>query len=182
MLYEKIIKIMEELIPIGKIKREEISTVMQPLLAKYKLVIKPSEVIEYKYINQEASFKIKYEIIDAENNELKSILIEVPGGGFDQEGKGRATYMASTGAYRQALQQLFVIQIEDELSQINNNIGSNIQEDFTSYHEFQDTEQNETISSENTQNIENINNEQIIQSVNIEELTNNDIDREFANF
>lgn len=80
MIYEKIVKIMDELIPIGKIKREDITSVMQPLLCKNKIVIKPSEVIDYKFVNQEASFKMKYEIIDAEDEELQSINIEVPGG------------------------------------------------------------------------------------------------------
>lgn len=80
MLYQKIINIMEELIPIGKIRRDEIATVMQPLLVKHKIVIKPQEVIDFKCINQEASFKMKYELVDAEDNELKSILIEVPAG------------------------------------------------------------------------------------------------------
>ena len=45
MIYQKIVNIMEELVPIGKIKREEITTVMQPLLVKHKIVIKPREVI-----------------------------------------------------------------------------------------------------------------------------------------
>lgn len=80
MIYQKIVNIMEELVPIGKIKREEITTVMQPLLVKHKIVIKPQEVIDFKCINQEACFKMKYEIIDAEDNELKSILVELPAG------------------------------------------------------------------------------------------------------
>lgn len=80
MIYQKIVSIMEELVPIGKIKRDEIVTVMQPLLVKYKIVVKPIEVIDYKCINQEASFKMKYEIVDAEDNELRSVLVELPAG------------------------------------------------------------------------------------------------------
>ena len=71
MIYQKIVNIMEELVPIGKIKREEITSIMQPLLAKYKLVIKPSEVIDYKHINQEASFKMKYETIPVAKEDAK---------------------------------------------------------------------------------------------------------------
>ena len=157
MIYQKIVNIMEELVPIGKIKREEITSIMQPLLAKYKLVIKPSEVIDYKHINQEASFKLKYEIVDAEDSELQSINLEVPGGGCDQESKGRATYMALTGAYRQALQQLFSIQIYDELYQGNvfnyENSSENV---FPEIHEFKDDKENnvEQIRTVPTTNIQ----------------------------
>lgn len=80
MIYQKIIDIMDELVPMGKIRREEITSVMQPLLAKHKLTIRPMEIADYKHINQEASFKVKYEIVDAEDSELQSIYVEVPGG------------------------------------------------------------------------------------------------------
>lgn len=187
MLYQKIINIMEELIPIGRIRRDEITTVMQPLLVKHKIVVKPQEVIDFKCIDQGASFRMKYELIDAEDNELKSILIEVAAGGFDQEGKGRATYMALTGAYRQALQQIFSIQIEDELFQQSNNANiqnDNEQEGFSPL--FDDGQQSEPVTTntnnnQNTQvtNIQNIPNN---QPVNPNEITNDYIDRELADF
>lgn len=82
MIYNKITEIMNDLIPMGKIRREDISTVMQPLLAKYKLVLKPSEICDYKFVNQESSFKVKYELVDAEDEQLRSIFIEVHGGRF----------------------------------------------------------------------------------------------------
>lgn len=190
MIYQKIVNIMEELVPIGKIKREEITSIMQPLLAKYKLVIRPSEVIDYKYVNQEASFKLKYEIVDADDSELQSINLEVPGGGFDQEGKGRATYMATTGAYRQALQQLFAIQIVDELSQGNvtgfgaDNSGEN---NFPVIHEFEDAKtnipkQNQMPQTTNTQNSQ----EQTVNSNEITaeqpEITEDYLENEFAEY
>ena len=190
MLYQKIINIMEELIPIGKIRRDEITTVMQPLLVKHKIVVKPQEVIDFKCVDQGASFKMRYELIDVEDNELKSILIEVAAGGFDLEGKGRATYMASTGAYRQALQQLFSIQIEDELFQQSNNDNiptDNEQEGFGPlFDEMQQgeniiTNENNVGTNQNTQttNIQNIPNN---QPANPNEITDAYIDRELADF
>lgn len=190
MIYQKIVNIMEELVPIGKIKREEITSIMQPLLAKYKLVIKPSEVIDYKHINQEASFKMKYEIVDAEDNELQSIYLEVPGGGFDQESKGRATYMALTGAYRQALQQLFSIQIFDELYQVNATglgLDNSDENNFLAIHEFEDAkpnvlEQNSPAQTINVQNPQNV----IVNSNEITpeqaEITEDYIENEFAEY
>ena len=94
MIYQKIINVMEDIIPLGKIKREDIVPKLLPILTKYKIAIRPAEVTDYKYMNQEASFIMKYELIDTEDKELKSIIIQIPGGGFDQDGKGRATYMA----------------------------------------------------------------------------------------
>ena len=185
MIYQKIVNIMEELVPIGKIKREEITSIMQPLLAKYKLVIKPSEVIDYKHINQEASFKLKYEIVDAEDSELQSINLEVPGGGCDQESKGRATYMALTGAYRQALQQLFSIQIYDELYQGNvfnyENSSENV---FPEIHEFKDDKENNveqirTVPTTNIQEETVVENRTIIETT---EITEDYLENEFANY
>lgn len=188
MIYKKIVNIMEELVPIGKIKREEITSIMQPLLAKYKLVIKPSEVIDYKHINQEASFKLKYEIVDADDSELQSIYLEVPGGGCDQESKGRATYMALTGAYRQALQQLFSIQIFDELYQGNVFNAENSSEyNFPEVHEFKDDKENkvEQIKTVQTANIQNVQ-AQTIPTDEITsgptEITEDYIENEFAEY
>ena len=188
MIYQKIVNIMEELVPIGKIKREEITSIMQPLLAKYKLVIKPSEVIDYKHINQEASFKMKYEIVDADDSELQSIYLEVPGGGCDQESKGRATYMATTGAYRQALQQLFSIQILDELYQGNvfnfENDNGNI---FPEIHEFKNDSENkvEQIKTVQTSNIQNTHTETVSTNeigTGPTEITEDYLENEFAGF
>lgn len=185
MIYQKIVNIMEELVPIGKIKREEITSIMQPLLAKYKLVIKPSEVIDYKHINQEASFKLKYEIVDAEDSELQSINLEVPGGGCDQESKGRATYMALTGAYRQALQQLFSIQIYDELYQGNvfnyENSSENV---FPEIHEFKDDKEN-NVEQIRTVPTTNIKAETVVEKRTIiepAEITEDYLENEFANY
>lgn len=80
MVYQKIVKIMGELVPIGKIKREEIVTVMQPLLVKHNLVVRPATVSDYKFINQEANFITKYEVVDAESGNHPAITLEVPGG------------------------------------------------------------------------------------------------------
>ena len=41
MIYNKISDIMNEIIPLGKIKRENIVSTLLPILAKYKIVIKP---------------------------------------------------------------------------------------------------------------------------------------------
>ncbi len=78
MLYKKIIEIMTEIKSCGRIKREDIVPILLPLLAKYKISIKPAEVSDYKYINQEASFIVKYELVDTEDPELQSILVQVP--------------------------------------------------------------------------------------------------------
>ena len=188
MIYQKIVNIMEELVPIGKIKREEITSIMQPLLAKYKLVIKPSEVIDYKHINQEASFKMKYEIVDADDSELQSIYLEVPGGGCDQESKGRATYMALTGAYRQAMQQLFSIQILDELYQGNVfNFENSSDGIFPEIHEFKDDKENkvEQIKTIQTSNIQNSNAESVVineTNAGPTEITEDYLENEFAGF
>jgi len=190
MIYQKIVSIMEELVPIGKIKREEITSIMQPLLAKYKLVIRPAEVIDYKYVNQEASFKLKYEIVDADDSELQSINLEVPGGGYDQESKGRATYMATTGAYRQALQQLFSIQILDDLSQGNvtgfgfENSSVNT---FPVVHEFKDDKENKVEKNNivQTTNVQNSQAEPVVTNQMIEEqaeITEDYIENEFAEY
>lgn len=78
MIYKKINEIMNEIIPLGKIKREEIVPKLLPLLAKYNIVIKPAEVTDYTYREQESSFISKYEIVDTEENELSSIIVQVP--------------------------------------------------------------------------------------------------------
>lgn len=106
--------------------------------------------------------------------------------GFDQEGKGRSTYMALTGAYRQALIQIFSIPTEDEFSQSNNNEHKLKQdeqdefEDFSSLDEFQESEANETPQVVNSKNLssEDIRN----HNINVDEITVTDIDNEFANF
>ncbi len=78
MIYKKIIEIMNEIATLGKIKRDEIVPTLLPLLAKYKMAIKPATVSEYKYMNQEASFIAKYELVDTEDQELQSLMVEVP--------------------------------------------------------------------------------------------------------
>lgn len=78
MIYQKITQIMTEVVSLGKIKREEIVPKLLPLLAKYKIVIKPAEVTEYKSMNQEASFLVKYELVDTEDPELQSMLVQIP--------------------------------------------------------------------------------------------------------
>lgn len=78
MIYKKIIEIMNEIATLGKIRRDEIVPTLLPLLAKYKISIRPVAVSEYKYMNQEASFIAKYELIDTEEQELQSLIVEVP--------------------------------------------------------------------------------------------------------
>lgn len=78
MIYKKIVEIMNELVPKGKIKREEIVPTLSPLLAKHSVVIKPGEITEYKYMEQGASFIVKYELIDAGDNDLQSVEVNVP--------------------------------------------------------------------------------------------------------
>lgn len=184
MVYQKIIQVMEEIQAFGKIKREEIVPTLLPLLTKYKLSIKPAEISDYKYINQESSFLAKYELVDTEDPELQSIIVEVPAGGFDSEKKGRSTYMATTGAYRQALQQIFVIPIEedgDNVNQTNNTQNKENNKNSANNQNKQDSE-TDSISAfdEFEGNIENTN-EQSPQK-NVEDFTEDDIDAEFANF
>lgn len=103
--------------------------------------------------------------------------------------------MASTGAFRQALQQLFVIQIEDDMTQLNNNgfNGEEIgQDEFSpSFDEFEDEENKETVNNGQNMNVENVvsignmQNTQELQNnqvTSINEVTENYIDQEFANF
>lgn len=79
MIYQKINTIMNEIIPLGRIRRDEIVPTLLPLLAKYNLVVKPREVSEFKSFNQEASFIAEYELVDAqEGAELESVLVKVP--------------------------------------------------------------------------------------------------------
>lgn len=95
--------------------------------------------------------------------------------------------MALTGAYRQALQQLFVIQIEDELYQQNGNEfdGNNGSNDFTPLHDFEESEQQQVKTMQNNINNANIQNNEIIQNepeLDMDNLTDTMIDEEFAEF
>ena len=192
MIYNKISDIMNEIIPLGKIKRDEIVSTLLPILAKYKIAIKPGEIKNYHYTRNEASFIVTYEIVDTEDPELKSILVEVPAGGCDTEEKGRSTYMASTGAYRQMFQQLFALPIEDELPDTSNNSNQNNLDNLNNTNndfvldEFQDDnkvdETNGTNITPDNQNLEN--NNTAISNTNkpISDFTFEDIDEEFSNF
>lgn len=192
MIYNKISDIMNEIIPLGKIKRDEIVSTLIPILAKYKIAIKPGEIKNYHYARNEASFIVTYEIVDTEDPELKSILVEVPAGGCDTEEKGRSTYMASTGAYRQMFQQLFALPIEDELPDTSNNSNQNNLDNLNNTNndfaldEFQDDnkvdETNGTNITPDNQNLEN--NNTAISNTNkpISDFTFEDIDEEFSNF
>ena len=192
MIYNKISDIMNEIIPLGKIKRDEIVSTLLPILAKYKIAIKPGEIKNYHYARNEASFIVTYEIVDTEDPELKSILVEVPTGGCDTEEKGRSTYMASTGAYRQMFQQLFALPIEDELPDTSNNSNQNNLDNLNNTNndfaldEFQDDnkvdETNGTNITPDNQNLEN--NNTAISNTNkpISDFTFEDIDEEFSNF
>lgn len=193
MIYNKISDIMNEIIPLGKIKRDEIVSTLLPILAKYKIAIKPGEIKNYHYTKNESSFIVTYEIVDTEDPELKSILVEVPAGGCDTEEKGRSTYMASTGAYRQMFQQLFALPIEDELPDTSNNSNQNNLDNLNNTNndfvldEFQDDnkvdETNGTNITPDNQNMEN-NNTTTISNTNkpISDFTFEDIDEEFSNF
>lgn len=194
MIYNKISDIMNEIIPLGKIKRDEIVSTLLPILAKYKIAIKPGEIKNYHYTKNESSFIVTYEIVDTEDPELKSILVEVPAGGCDTEEKGRSTYMASTGAYRQMFQQLFALPIEDELPDTSNNSNQNNLDNLNNTNndfvldEFQDDnkvdETNGTNITPDNQNLENNNATTTISNTNkpISDFTFEDIDEEFSNF
>ena len=192
MIYNKISDIMNEIIPLGKIKRDEIVSTLLPILAKYKIAIKPGEIKNYHYARNEASFIVTYEIVDTEDPELKSILVEVPAGGCDTEEKGRSTYMASTGAYRQMFQQLFALPIEDELPDTSNNSNQNNLDNLNNTNndfaldEFQDDNKvDETNGMNITPDNENLeNNNTAISNTNkpISDFTFEDIDEEFSNF
>lgn len=192
MIYNKISDIMNEIIPLGKIKRDEIVSTLLPILAKHKIVIKPGEVKDYSYTKNESSFIVTYEVIDTEDPELKSILVEVPAGGRDTEEKGRSTYMASTGAYRQMFQQLFALPIEDELPDNSNNTNNNdfdntnnANNDFV-LDEFQgDNTVDETNGTNITPDNQNMENNTTTTNTNakpISDFTFDDIDEEFSNF
>lgn len=194
MIYNKISDIMNEIIPLGKIKRDEIVSTLLPILAKYKIAIKPGEIKNYHYTKNESSFIVTYEIVDTEDPELKSILVEVPAGGCDTEEKGRSTYMASTGAYRQMFQQLFALPIEDELPDTSNNSNQNNLDNLNNTNndfaldEFQDDnkvdETNGTNITPDNQNLENNNATTTISNTNkpISDFTFDDIDEQFSNF
>ena len=194
MIYNKISDIMNEIIPLGKIKRDEIVSTLLPILAKYKIAIKPGEIKNYHYTKNESSFIVTYEIVDTEDPELKSILVEVPTGGCDTEEKGRSTYMASTGAYRQMFQQLFALPIEDELPDTSNNSNQNNLDNLNNTNndfvldEFQDDnkvdETNGTNITPDNENLENNNATTTISNTNkpISDFTFDDIDEEFSNF
>lgn len=131
MIYEKISQIISEVSTMEKMRREEIVPKMLPLLAKYKIAIKPLEISDYHYKDDEASFIAKYELVDTEDSNLTSIIAQLPAGGCDSDKKGRATYMASTGVYRQLFQQIFAIPIiEDNIIENSNNQEDDLQPDF----------------------------------------------------
>ena len=192
MIYNKISDIMNEIIPLGKIKRDEIVSTLLPILAKYKIAIKPGEIKNYHYARNEASFIVTYEIVDTEDPELKSILVEVPAGGCDTEEKGRSTYMASTGAYRQMFQQLFALPIEDELPDTSNNSNQNNLDNLNNTNndfvldEFQDDnkvdETNGTNITPDNQNMENNTTTTNTNAKPISDFTFDDIDEQFSNF
>ena len=192
MIYNKISDIMNEIIPLGKIRREEIVSTLLPILAKHKIVIKPGEIKNYSFMKNESSFIAPYEVVDTEDPDLKSILVEVPAGGCDTEEKGRSTYMASTGAYRQMFQQLFALPIEDELPDNSNNTNNNdfdntnnANNDFV-LDEFQGDntvdETNGTNITPDNQNMENNNTTTNTNAKPISDFTFDDIDEEFSNF
>ena len=192
MIYNKISDIMNEIIPLGKIKRENIVSTLLPILVKHKIVIKPGEIKNYSFMKNESSFIVTYEVIDTEDPELKSILVEVPAGGRDTEEKGRSTYMASTGAYRQMFQQLFALPIEDELPDNSNNTNNNdfdntnnANNDFV-LDEFQgDNTVDETNGTNITPDNQNMENNTTTTNTNakpISDFTFDDIDEEFSNF
>lgn len=192
MIYNKISDIMNEIIPLGKIRREEIVSTLLPILAKHKIVIKPGEIKNYSFMKNESSFIATYEVVDTEDPDLKSILVEVPAGGCDTEEKGRSTYMASTGAYRQMFQQLFALPIEDELPDNSNNTNNNdfdntnnANNDFV-LDEFQGDntvdETNGTNITPDNQNMENNNTTTNTNAKPISDFTFDDIDEEFSNF
>lgn len=176
MIYQKIVEIMNELTKIGKIKREEIVPTMLPILASKKLVIRPIEISDYRYMNNNASFNATYELVDTEssneNNEYASIIIKLPAGGSDSEGKGRATYMASTGVFRQVLQQAFLIPIlepDEENTGIPGNSGI-MGEDSDNMQFPEEFEDDNSIPEEEN------------QAKTIDELTVEDLDAQFENF
>lgn len=196
MIYNKISDIMNEIIPLGKIKRENIVSTLLPILVKHKIVIKPGEIKNYSFMKNESSFIATYEVVDTEDPDLKSIIVEVPAGGRDTEEKGRSTYMASTGAYRQLFQQLFALPIEDELPNNTNNANSsnnsnldnseNANNDFV-LDEFQgDNTMDETDGTNINPDNQNMENNNTTTNTNtnkpISDFTFDDIDEQFANF
>ena len=98
--------------------------------------------------------------------------------------------MALTGVYRQTLQQIFSIQIQDELSQGNstgfeseNSFGNT----FPVVHEFKDDKTKE-VSQNNTVQAANVQNTQAQNTVTDQtitgptEITEDYIENEFANY
>lgn len=192
MIYQKVSEIMLELSKKGKIRREEIVPTMLPLLAEKKLVIKPTVINDYKFEDNNASFLATYELVDTEtyedtrnrnsnnSSQYESIIVQLPAGGCDSEGKGRATYMASTGVYRQILQQIFAIAIlepddgyENFLENGNNSLSDNqenVDNEVDNSQEFDEFEDdNSTLQEENT-------------TKTIYEMTDEDIDRQFESY
>lgn len=169
MIYQKINKIMFELCKLGKIKREEIIPTVSPLLAREKIIINPTDIADYRFGDNQASFIVSYEIIDSEEkdeNGYQSMIVKLPAGGSDGEEKGRATYMAQTGAYRQLFQQIFAISIL-EPDEINNNSLKNEETNVENLHEFKEDDIQENVGKETKA---------------INEMTEDDLEAEFANY
>lgn len=84
MIYQKITEIMLELSNIGKIKREDIVPTMLPLLSEKKIVIRPTTITDYRFIENNASFIATYELVDTETigntKEYESIKVQLPAG------------------------------------------------------------------------------------------------------
>lgn len=92
--------------------------------------------------------------------------------GCDLEGKGRATYMASTGVFRQVLQQVFSIPIlePDEDYNRNDETSKVLNDNTESFEEFEDDDNNNEVSKEEQ------------KTKTIDNMTDEDIDEQFENF
>lgn len=105
MIGEKIAKIMAEITPIEKKehdeeknykypKVEEIIEMVRKLLVKNKVAIIPSEVCNLIPQGQKVFVKMKYQIIDLEDEKKDYIEVEIAGSGYDEG--GRAIFAALT--------------------------------------------------------------------------------------
>lgn len=90
MIGEKIAKIMSEIEPIVKTevdkeggykspKAEKIITMVQPLLAKFKVAVVPVEVPILMPQGKKVYIKMKYRFIDLESKEKDFLEVEIPG-------------------------------------------------------------------------------------------------------
>lgn len=166
MIGEKIIKIMEEIVPIEKTEQdadknykspkvEKIIEMVRPLLVKNKVAIIPSAITNFSPQGNRVFLSLKYKIMDLGDVNKDYIEVEIPGSGFDERG-GRAVFAALTGAYRYVMQETFAIPIVDEIS-------------------------NTGIEKE-TDNKENINNEnnKVEENIEIESIESKDLDTLFS--